>query len=658
MQKPQYRPDIDGLRAIAVILVVAYHAGVPGFGFGFIGVDVFFVISGYLITSLLLRELESSGSISLLSFYGRRVRRLMPAMAVVITSSLVLGYIFLTPIGQQQSLAESAIASIAFFANYYFIATTGGYFDGPTDQVPLLHMWSLSVEEQFYALWPVLLIASVAMARRYEKRTWAVIATLAALGIGVSFFYGVWLTHANPNAAYFSVLSRGWQLLAGSLLACLVGHGLLPRTSKAAMSVLAAGGAALLLGAALVIEGSHAYPGWVGVLPVLSALALIVAGFGSSSGPVSRLLSTKPFVFVGKISYPWYLWHWPLLAMARTYHLGEADLVRDVGLASLSFGLAYLTYQLVEKPSVGFFAKRSVSHKQLVKLGGLTSILLAFAAFGLMSHANQQKSMGFYRQLESAAEDVPDLRAKCHLSTPYKGLPDESDCVNRPDRESPDLLLWGDSHADHYSPMLDELSRDLQFTFLQRTFSTCPPLMGYSHGHTQGHPQENDRNCELFKDEMERELSRLAERGLAGVVLSASWLGRTSSETHLSLAEEGLRNTVDTLLGYGLRVIVMAPTPVFSVPMTDCLARRTVESCSSFQRRLEKRREAILAVMHEIAEEEPSVRVVDFYERLCPGGKCNSILGDTVVYRDKHHLTTRAARELSPYARDDIEWLL
>ncbi|MGR4069996.1 acyltransferase family protein [Billgrantia sp. C5P2] len=658
MQKPQYRPDIDGLRAIAVILVVAYHAGVPGFGFGFIGVDVFFVISGYLITSLLLRELESTGSISLLSFYGRRVRRLMPAMVVVITASLVLGYILLTPIGQQQSLAESAIASIAFFANYYFIATTGGYFDGPTDQVPLLHMWSLSVEEQFYAVWPVLLIVSVAIAKRYQKRAWTIISMLAVLGIGASFFYGVWLSNTNPNAAYFSVLSRGWQLLAGALLACAVGRVLLVRASPAAVSALAWFGAGLLLVAAFVIEGSHAYPGWAGVLPVLSALALIVAGFGSSANPVSRLLSTRPFVFVGKISYPWYLWHWPLLAMARAYQLGEGDLIRDVALASLSFLLAYLTYRLVEKPVVGFFTQRSVSNQQLVKLGAFSSVLLALAAFGLMSHANQQKSMGFYRQLESAAEDVPDLRGKCHLSSPFQGLPDESICVNRSDREAPDLLLWGDSHADHYSPMLDELSDDLQFAFLQRTFSTCPPLMGYSHGYTQGHPQENDRNCELFKEEMASELSRLAERGLSGVVLSASWLGRPSSETHLSLAEEGLRDTVDMLLDYGLRVIVVAPTPVFSVPMTDCLARRTVESCSTFQRRLEKRREAILAVMHEIAEEEADVRIVDFYARLCPGGRCHSLLGDTVVYRDEHHLTTRAARELSPHARNDIEWLL
>ncbi len=658
MQKPQYRPDIDGLRAIAVILVVAYHAGVPGFEFGFIGVDIFFVISGFLITSLLIRELESSDSINLLSFYGRRVRRLMPAMAVVIIASLVLGYLFLTPIGQQQSLAESAIASIAFFANYYFIATTGGYFDGPTDQVPLLHMWSLSVEEQFYAIWPVLLIASVALARRHEKKVWVIIATLAALGIGASFFYGVWLASTHPNAAYFSVLSRGWQLLAGSLLACLIGHGQLPRVPSPAMSLLAALGAMLLPIAAFVIEGSHAYPGWVGMLPVLSALAFIVAGFGSAGNFISRLLSTNTFVFVGKISYPWYLWHWPLLAMARAYHLGEDNLLRDVILAALSFVLAYLTYKLVEKPAVKFFTKRSVSSKQLVKLGALSSLLLALAAFGLMSHANQQKNSGFYRQLESAAEDMPKLRENCHLSTPYQGLPDESTCMNRPGMKSPDLLLWGDSHADHYSPMLDALSKDLQFTFLQRTYSTCPPLIGYTHGHAQGLPQENDRNCELFKDEMERELSRLAERGLSGVVLSASWLGRTSSKTHLSLAEEGLRNTVDTLLGYGLRVVVIAPTPVFSVPMTECLARRTVESCRNFQRRLEKRREAILSVMHGIAEEEPNVRVVDFHAQLCPGGKCHSLLGDTVVYRDEHHLTTQAARELSPYAHDDIEWLL
>lgn len=658
MQKPQYRPDIDGLRAIAVILVVAYHAGIPGFDFGFIGVDVFFVISGYLITSLLIRELERTGDISLLVFYGRRVRRLMPAMVVVILSSLVLGYLLLTPVGQQQNLSESAIASIAFFANYYFIATTGGYFDGPTDQVPLLHMWSLSVEEQFYAIWPILLIASLSFARRHGKRPWIVFSTLAALGIGASFCYGWWLSSANPNAAYFSVLSRGWQLLAGSLLACVLGRGLLPQASNAARSTLAALAAALLLAATFVIEGSHAYPGWMGMLPVLSAVALIVAGFGRASNPLSRLLATRPFVFVGKISYPWYLWHWPLLAMSRAYHLGEGDLERDVMLASLSFFLAFLTYRLVEIPAACFFTRRSVSHKQLVKLGGLASLLLALAAFGLMSHANQQKSTGFYRQLDRAAEDVPELRGECHLSTPFQGLPDASNCVNRSDMGAPDLLLWGDSHADHYSPMLEELSGVLQFSFLQRSFSTCPPLIGYSHGYSQGHPRENDRNCELFKEALTDELAELTQRGLSGVVLSASWLGRASSESHLSLAEKGLRNTVDLLLEHGLRVVVVAPTPVFSVPMTDCLARRTVASCSTYQRRLEKRREAILSVMHDIAEEEPGVRVVDFHAQLCPGGKCHSLLGDTVVYRDEHHLTTRAARELSPYARNDIEWLL
>ncbi|WP_159548750.1 acyltransferase family protein [Billgrantia tianxiuensis] len=304
MQKPQYRPDIDGLRAIAVILVVAYHAEIPGFDFGFIGVDVFFVISGYLITSLLIRELERTGDISLLAFYGRRVRRLMPAMVVVILSSLVLGYLLLTPVGQQQNLSESAIASIAFFANYYFIATTGGYFDGPTDQVPLLHMWSLSVEEQFYAIWPILLIASLSFARRHGKRPWIVFSTLAALGIGASFCYGWWLSSANPNAAYFSVLSRGWQLLAGSLLACVLGRGLLPQASNAARSTLAALAAALLLAATFVIEGSHAYPGWMGMLPVLSAVALIVAGFGRASNPLSRLLATRPFVFVERYPTP------------------------------------------------------------------------------------------------------------------------------------------------------------------------------------------------------------------------------------------------------------------------------------------------------------------------------------------------------------------
>ncbi|WP_162623021.1 acyltransferase family protein [Billgrantia lactosivorans] len=658
MPKPQYRPDIDGLRAIAVTLVVAYHAGVPGLGFGFIGVDVFFVISGYLITSLLLRELEHSGRISLLAFYGRRVRRLMPAMVVVIAASLVLGQVLLTPVGQQQGLAESAIASLAFFANYYFSATTGGYFDGPTDQVPLLHMWSLSVEEQFYAVWPVLLIVSTALAKRHGKRPWAVIVTLATLGIGASFGYGLWLADSNPNAAYFSVLSRGWQLLAGSLLACVVGRGLLPRLSIGAQSVLAGSGAALLLAAAFVIESSHAYPGWVGMLPVLSALALIVAGAGRGPNPLSRLLSTRPFVLVGQVSYPWYLWHWPLLAMARAYHLGQGDLMRDLLLAGLALGLAFLTYGLVEKPVAGFFSRRSVSHKQLVRLGGLSSLLLALAAFGLMSHANQQKSEGFYQQLERAAEDMPDLRDGCHLSLPFQGLPDAADCVNRPAAAAPDLLLWGDSHADHYSPMLDELADDLGFTFLQRTFSTCPPLLGYSHGYEEGHPRENDRHCELFKGAMKGELARLAEGGLSGVVLSASWLGRASSKTHIDQAEEGLRNTVGMLLGHGLRVIVVAPTPVFSVPVTDCLARRTEASCNDFQRRREKRREAMLEVMHGIAEEEPNVRVVDFQAQLCPGGRCHSILGDTVVYRDEHHLTTRAARQLSATARDEVRWLL
>ena len=344
----RYRRDIDGLRAIAVLAVVAYHAGLGGAGY--VGVDVFFVISGYLITSLLLQEHAATGTIDLLAFYARRVRRIVPAAVLVVLATLGATMALLSA-GQVAETANSAGAALVFVANVYFQVNSGGYFDGPAERLPLLHLWSLSVEEQFYLAWPALLLLT-------RSRKAFVVLALASLALAE-----FWIARGS-DAAFYQTPARFWELAAGGIVAASPARAL-PRWA------LPAGLVATL--AACVVALPH-FPG-LGALPaVLGASLLIAAVHGGAS---NAFLASRPMVGIGLVSYSLYLWHWPLLALYRATTIEQALPVR-LALCAVALLLAIATWRYVEQP----FRRMRWPEARTVGVGAALSLVLALGACG------------------------------------------------------------------------------------------------------------------------------------------------------------------------------------------------------------------------------------------------------------------------------------
>ena len=466
-----YKPHVDGLRAVAVLLVVLYHVGVPGPRGGFVGVDVFFVISGYLITSLLFLEAQQ-GRVSLAAFYARRVRRLFPAMLVVVAATLLLGAIFLLPIfSEQTGLARSAVATAVYLSNFYFWRYTGDYFGASTTFEPLLHTWSLAVEEQFYLVWPFLIIGLLKLGIRQNLRR-DLLALLVALS-GVSFVLSLWGTRAQPDAAFYLMPFRAWQFGVGGIVAILLAD------RGAGRTVL--GGALSIAGLAAIIVGGvtlreQGFPGWGALLPTLGAAAVIAGGQLAPTNAAAALLAWQPVRFVGLVSYSWYLWHWPLLAIARAASVDLHDLRRDAAIGIVSFVLAVLTYYIVENP-VRY--KRPGPFKTSVgtlAAGVTISVVLAAASVALgLSAKRAAATDGRYAALERARADVPVYRATRHLpmSDEFPGLPEQKRCVFG-NADNIGAVLWGDSHADHLSGLMAAFSKEHgDRGILQRSYSSC-----------------------------------------------------------------------------------------------------------------------------------------------------------------------------------------
>ena len=334
-----YRPDIDGLRALAILPVVLFHAFpnlLPG---GFIGVDIFFVISGYLITSILLKDIQA-GSYSIKTFYARRVRRIFPALSVVLLFCLALGWVVLTAV-EYRALGKHVAGGAGFIANFMFWKEAG-YFDAAGDTKPLLHLWSLGIEEQFYIVWPLLLYF-------FAKRSWNILWMIAGVAL-LSFALNIIRIGADPSGTFYSPFSRSWELALGAFLAYQTLHPAQVLTSiiERHKSLLSGLGLIMVVIGFVVINESRAFPGWWALLPAVGSALLIASG---PHALVNRfVLSQKIFIWVGLISFPLYLWHWPLLSFARIIYSETPPFDVRVVLVVLSAVLAALTYYLIEKP--------------------------------------------------------------------------------------------------------------------------------------------------------------------------------------------------------------------------------------------------------------------------------------------------------------------
>ncbi|HEX7867156.1 MAG TPA: acyltransferase family protein [Variovorax sp.] len=453
---PKYRPDIDGLRAIAVGSVLVYHAFPVALQGGFVGVDIFFVISGFLITTIILQSL-AAGDFSYRDFYARRIRRIFPALTVVLFATLCAGWYLLLS-DEFAELGKQTVGGAAFVANLVFWGESG-YFDTAAETKPLLHLWSLGIEEQFYIFWPLLLGLA-------WRKGWPIVRIVLAVA-AVSFVVNVTTVHPLPAASFYSPASRFWELMVGGILACMR---LKPPTPSAwrshAQSVLGVG---LIVLGLVMIRSNKAFPGWWALLPTLGAVSCIAAG---PNGVLNKyLLSNRVMVWIGLISYPLYLWHWPLLAFVRVV---EADPLHPspvyrAGAMVASVLLAWATYRFVERYA------RNRPGPGILRALGAGMVLIAALSVAIFFGVPEPRNSSERLQVVANATLDADYYAGFKLDQIGEQL------VYKTGSGPKRVLFVGDSHVQQYAPRVMELSRTLAMPDKSAWFVTqgaCPAVPG------------------------------------------------------------------------------------------------------------------------------------------------------------------------------------
>lgn len=666
VNKSGYRRDIDGLRAFAVLPVVLAHAGVPGFAGGFVGVDVFFVISGYLITGILLREFREK-RFSLATFYERRARRILPALFSVLLTCLAVGW-FVLPPDMFKELAQSVLATVFFVSNIRFWDSTEDYFGAAAEWEPLLHTWSLSVEEQFYLVFPLLLCLVL---RRH--RSWLLV-TVAGIS-GASFAASIWATSAQPFANYFLTPFRVWELGLGALLALGAAP---PIRRRGTGEFVAASGLIMILASVFCYGPSTPFPGLAALLPCVGAAAVIWSGAHSQPG-VSRILSLPIFVGVGLVSYSLYLWHWPLLVLMRLLN-GSSELPLVWGLAAvvLSLILAFLSWKFIETPFRRGGAA-GVPRHSVVRLSAACAGATVFVALLI------NVSKGFPARLpenllttySDAIERTPRQRA-CMDRLPSEGLCEFGSSDVSGGRKQ--YLLWGDSHAAAFLPGFESWLRAFGTAGFAAVKSACAPLlgvvrveMGAAHG------------CDRFNSEVIRYLE--SREDIDTVILVARWalvvegrrssgesgpdavLGRVQDPVldalaadegvqeaagNAGLTEYGLAATVERIRATGRNVLIVEGTPEisFSVPMAVVNAEfigaelQAAPDRKDVERRNRQANEIIASVARQFGAQRASL-LTD----LC-NPRCRIQMDGIPLYRDDDHLSSFGAQALVPRLLD------
>ncbi|MGV0807445.1 acyltransferase family protein [Mycolicibacterium setense] len=688
LSNKQFRPDIEGLRAVAVLAVVLFHAGVPGFGGGFVGVDVFFVVSGFLITGLLWREAAASGTVRLARFYAGRARRLLPAAALVLVATSLAATALLPPL-QARSVLADAIASAVYVGNYRFAAEgtdyLGGegtdYLGGETNASPLQHYWSLGVEEQFYLLWPVLLLGTAWLLTRSGRATRSAVpyACVLAVVAGASLLVSLSWTQTMPPWAFFSLPTRAWELAVGGLIALTAAYWRnLPPVCAA---LVGWGGLALILATCTQLGTGTPYPGSAAVLPVMGTALVVGAGCAIPDLGVGRLLSKPVMRGIGRLSYSWYLWHWPVLLLAPALFGHGLGLAGRLAMIVMSLGLAILTLHLVENPARFAAALRTSSWRSLAVGATATGVavcaglvLLAVrpvptgsgpaavpvALIGPPGAAAPAPTMTPEQRVRAAVAASADLRAvPSNLSPPLGDITKPEvfvngcvlswqditvpDCVSGDAASATKVALIGDSHAGMWHPALETTAQQHGWRLETYAKVTCPPMKLPILSPYLG---REFTECKQWRADV---LARIAKERPQLIVLDmvrryGADFGFTSYDpTWL----DGLTRLVTQLRGTGARVLVLGPVPDPHTTVPACLSAHMDDATACAPDR------SIAMNDTGIAAETAAVQAGGGqYARLdqyfCTDRRCPVIVGNTLVFRDDNHITEEYARLLTP----------
>lgn len=644
-QGPAYRPDIDGLRAIAVLSIVLFHVDATWLPGGFVGVDIFFVISGYLITGNLLKAMQP-GTFSFTDFYRRRIKRIMPAMLFVTLISLVAGQFILLP-DDLNKLAESAIASALSAANVYFTYFLDtSYFAPETAHQPLLHLWSLGVEEQFYLIWPAALLALYKMKRR--ALLLLSITTVAAL----SFLLAELLLSTAPMFAYYMLPTRAGQLLLGASCSVLASQYSL--RGNAMQLLLQATGCALAAVSLFSLNEEIRYPG-LNALPITIGTALLLLGGAGYTTSIGKLLSWKPVSSIGLISYSMYLWHWPLLAYSR-YALGELSLTYKLALITVLVCLSGVTYAFIETPyrrsQQGF--RRLILRQFVVP----AAFVCTFSVLIL-----QTDGLGLYAigsDYKSALNDLPqragDETYVCQRTRVTAGYLRQPECIigaeysgpdNQPSaRNEPNILLWGDSNAAHYVGFIGELADEYGFAFRNIAHGMCLPILDRPE---QFAPSRRALDCEASGIAVRSQLEHYQT-----VIISGAWMRPIERFPNFL---PSLETTVRSLMNEGKRVIILGRVPF--IPAVDGLcAAKAIKlaflNCKDRSNVPRKEVESYNSLLRDLAKN-TGASYYDVSRFICSNDACSSYLQDKQLYRDPGHIGHQGSIILGSLARKDEE---
>lgn len=684
-----FRPDIEGLRAVAVLGVVLFHAAVPGVGGGFIGVDVFFVISGFLITGLLWREVSTAGTIRLRRFYGARARRLLPASATVGIVTAVASFLLLPPLLIKPVLLDG-ITSALYVGNCWFFVEAIDYFSDADNTSPFVHYWSLGVEEQVYFVWPAIMLGTAWVIRRFGRRTGGsavssrtYLVVLALIG-AASFGAALVVTRMWPPAGFFLMPTRAWELAAGGLVAFTAGRWC--RLSPLAAAAAGWVGLAAILLTFVFLSSTTQYPGIATLIPVLGTVLVIGAGCATHARGAGRVLSVAPMRAVGRVSYSWYLWHWPVLILAAPLVGHPLGLPSRLATVVVSAGLAVLTLRFIENPFRFGTAVRASAARSLAVGGAATALAVCVSVAllvlvpvpigrgpaaramtisgaplppGLSIERYDAAVRDLFAQVEAEVAASASLKAvPSNLVPPLADAAGESSAlllhgcmrtvieVGQPECATADttsttrVALVGDSNAAMWDPALRQVAEQRRWRLETLAKEGCPlldlPITALHRKYIE---------CDQWRAEI---IARLQAEHPRLVILAISRLYRSDSLRSYDPAWiASLTPLVEQLHATGAEVLVIGPIPQPGSVVPTCLSGHLDDVAACTPRRSVAVNEPGIAA--EIgATKAGRAQYGDVTSLFCTLDRCPVIVGNTLVYLDGYHLTVEYARLLAP----------
>lgn len=649
--KHSYREDIDGLRAIAVLAVILNHAKIPGFSGGYIGVDVFFVISGFLITKIIMKEIEEN-RFSFIRFYERRIKRIIPALSVVAGFVLITGFI-LFDIERLQSLAKSLSATILFYANINFWSEAG-YFDAPSQLKPLLHTWSLAVEEQFYIFYPILLLLLMRYANKYKN-------AILFFILAVSLVAATYQISQSQVTAFYLVQFRVWELITGSLLAINIDHIQISEKNTNRLSLL---GMTFILAPIFFYSEQTSFPGLAAFPPVLGTF-LILLGNARNRGIINKILEVPALTFTGKISYSLYLWHWPLLVFIRYYLIKPPTLIENLYIISLIFFISILSWKYIETP---FRSTNFLSTTGVYKFAAIVFISLIIPSSLIYTFD------GFLISSGLVGKTSPDVNVKqwsyeeCDINL-FDDPTEIPICILGKKSREATFMVWGDSHAPTFGKGIQKSADENRVSGILTYNKACPPLLDI-----KVDPQHGDVSCDVYNNMVVQYLrdhpeikkiilaSRLTiylegttykqEEGMNPKLFDLR-IKHTEQPSQEIVFTQGLDRTLNILQSMGKEVYIIVPIPEigYDIPSANYIARRTgrdlnkiiAPSLLEYLERTERTRRVL-----DIAQKNYNIHLIEPWKMLCDSYICKVAIDGNSLYKDDDHLSIFGSEYLSP----------